>query len=828
MISKLIGDKNLILNEVKTLSKNMHTKNYMNDTLNARERAKLLLSELSLDEKISQLTCVFAIKGREAEMAPFLQNGIGQISTLEFRQCESLEEAAAWQRQLQEQVMSNSPHHIPAVFHMEGLCGAFIQDSTAFPSGVNRGSSFDPELEQKIGEIVSRQEAAYGITQILAPVLDISRDSRMGRQSEPYGEDPTLAAVMGTAFTRGIQETETAGRRPESAAKHFLGFHNSQGGIHGANAEIGDRLLYEVYGKPFQAAIHDANLRGVMPCYCSIDGLPIHSSKKYLTGLLREEMGFDGVTVSDYNGIENVLHVQRAGEDKGKVGLRCLKAGMDIELPMPSCYSDDLKALFASGEAEIEILDNTVLRVLEAKFRMGLFEHPFSLTGEALTKAVHHEEDDQVSMQAAQESIILLKNNGALPLTGNEKTIAVIGPHARNARYYFGGYTQLSMVEAIHAAMNSMAGVGAGGDTSSVQMERVPGTNIQVDETEEFDGILRKLEPECKNLVEVLSSVLPDTKIVWAMGYPKAGGDESGFEEALALVKQADVVILTLGGKNGSGSIATMAEGVDGTDINLPPCQDAFIREAAKLSKPLIGVHFDGRPISSDTADTLLDAIVEAWTPATFAAEAVTNVLTGRYNPSGRLPLTVARNAGQIPIYYNHPNGSAWHQGPSIGFTDYVDMPHTPRYCFGHGLSYTDFTYSGLTLDKKEVSPNEELTISVNIKNIGNVSGTEVVQLYLRDVYASMTRPVKELQGFARLELKPGEEKRISFTVFPSQMAFLDEDMRWKIEKGEIEVQLGSSSEDIRLTGSFRVTEDAWIRGRDRRFCAEAMEYSYL
>lgn len=803
-------------------------KNYMDTTLSAGERAKLLLSELSLEEKIAQLAGVFAFKGREAQMAAFLQNGIGQISTLDFRRLESMEEAAAWQRELQELVMANSPHHIPAVFHMEGLCGAFIQDSTAFPSGVNRGSSFDPQLEQKIGEIVSRQEAAYGITQILAPVLDISRDSRMGRQSEPYGEDPTLAAAMGTAFTRGIQDTETAGRHPESVAKHFLGFHSSQGGIHGANAELGDRLLYEVYGKPFQAAIHDANLRGVMPCYCSIDGLPIHASRKYLTGLLREEMGFDGVTVSDYGAVENVLQVQHAGESKGQVGLRSLKAGMDVELPMPSCYSEELKLMFQNGEADIRILDNTVLRVLEAKFRMGLFEHPFSLTGEELSKTVHHEEDDKVALQAAQESIILLKNNGALPLSGKEKTIAVIGPHANNARYYFGGYTHLSMVEALHAALNSMAGVGAGGDTGNIQMERVPGTNVQVDETEEFDSLLRKLEPGCRNLVEVLSDELPDANILWAMGYPKAGAEESDFAEALALVEQADAVILTLGGKNGSGSIATMAEGVDGTDINLPPCQDAFIREAAKFSKPLIGVHFDGRPISSDTADELLDAIIEAWTPAAYAAEAVVNVLTGRYNPSGRLPLTVARSAGQIPIYYNHPNGSAWHQGPSIGFKDYVDMPHMPRYCFGHGLSYTSFGYSEIRLDKKEVSPFEELTLSVNVKNTGKVSGTEVVQLYLRDVYASMTRPVKELQGFARVELNPGEEKKVCFTVAPSQMAFLDEDMRWKIEKGEIQVQLGSSSEDIRLTESFFVTEEAWIKGRDRKFCAMAVVDSCL
>ena len=758
-------------------------KNYMDTSLTARERAELLLKEMTLDEKIAQLTGVFSVKGRDKEMAAFFKNGIGQISTLGFRMCESIEEASAWQRELQSAVMEASRLHIPAVFHMEGVNGALLQDTTAFPSGVNRGAGFDPALEQEIGEIVSRQEAAFGFTQILAPVLDISRDSRMGRQSEAYGEDPTLAAALGAAYTRGIQETGTAGRHPESAAKHFLGFHRGAAGIHGADVEIGESLLREVYAKPFQAAISEAGLRGVMPCYCSINGLPVHASKKILTGLLREEMGFEGVTVSDYGGAENTYTVQGTGESLAEAGYRCLKAGLDVELPMPSTFAA-MKELFIKGEADESILDAAVLRVLEAKFRMGLFENPYALQGTELEDTIHHSHDDEVSFRAAQQSIVLLKNNGVLPLTGEEKTIAVIGPHANNARYYFGGYTHLSMVEAMYAAMNSMAGTGGGGDSSKAEMERVPGTNVQVDETEEFNGVLRKLEPKCRNLLEVLRDELPGAEILYAPGYHKAGADESLFPEALELVRQADVVILTLGGKNGSGSIATMAEGVDGTDINLPACQDAFIREAAKFGKPLIGVHFDGRPVSSDTADEKLDALVEAFTPAKFGAEAVVNVLLGRYNPSGKLPLSVARNAGQIPIYYNHPKGSGWHQGPSIGFQDYVDCSHKPRYCFGHGLSYTNFAYGDLVISKPEVVPDETLTASLSVKNTGSVAGTEIVQLYLRDAHASMTRPCKELQGFARVELQPGEQKTVCFTVAPSQMAFVDEDGKWKIEKG--------------------------------------------
>jgi len=793
-------------------------KEYMNASLSPRKRADMLVKELSLDEKMAQIVGIFAIKGMEERMKQFMKSGVGQISTLEFRSCDSMDEIAAWQRELQTIVMENSPHHIPAVFHMEGLCGPLMQDTTTFPSGVARGSSFDPALEKKIGETVSRQEAAFGITQILAPVLDISRDSRMGRQCEPYGEDPTLAAAMGAAYTHGIQETETAGRTPDAAAKHFFGFHNSSGGIHGTHVDAGDRLLMEIYGKPFQAAITEAGLKGVMPCYGSLNGLPIHASRHYLNGILRGEMGFEGVTVSDYGGASNAHEYQGIGETMGDAGLRCLEAGLDVELPMPKAYAEELKQKFASGEADMALLDKVVTRVLEAKFRMGLFEHPFALEGEALEKTVHHEEDEKIAAQSAREALVLLKNDGALPLTGKEKTIAIIGPAAANARYYFGGYTHLSMVEAQHAARNSMAGVKGNGVKEEVRT--VPGTSVEDDENDEFNGVLTKLKPHCKNLVQVLTSALSDTRILYAPGYHKAGADESLFPEALEIARQADVILLTLGGKNGSGSIATMGEGVDGTDINLPACQDAFIREAKKLHKPLIGLHFDGRPISSDTADECLDAILECWNPAVYTAEAVTDALLGKWNPSGKMPLSTARCAGQIPVYYNHPNGSMWTQSPSIGFADYVDCPHRPRYCFGHGLSYTGFAYSDLTVEKKEVKPFETVNISLKIKNTGACAGTEIVQMYIRDVHASMTRPHKELQGFARVNLQPGEEKNVSFALQPSQMAFLDEDMRWKIEKGEFEVQLGSSCEDIRLKDSFTVTEDAWLAGKTRAFYA--------
>ncbi|MDE7353310.1 MAG: glycoside hydrolase family 3 C-terminal domain-containing protein [Acetatifactor sp.] len=800
-------------------------KQYLDITKAPQERAAALLEEMSLEEKMAQVNCIFPFGEQYDDMGKISEStslGIGEVSTLEVRRIETLEEAAGWQRRVQKIVMKNSPHHIPAIFHMEGLCGAFIQDTTSFPAGIGRGSGFDPELEEKIAEIVSRQEAACGITHVLAPVLDISRDSRMGRQGETYGEDPALASAMGAAYTRGIQKGENAGRRTESVAKHFLSFHNSQGGIHGTHSDTPSRLLREIYAKPFQAAIAESGLKGIMPSYNSINGEPMSASYTLLKTLLRDEMGFEGICISDYGAISGVHHVQHVGESEAEAGLLCMEAGLDVEMPSTAGYGDELKRKFESGETDPALLDRAVLRVLTAKFRMGLFEHPYALEGKELKEAVCHEKDREVSLQSAKESLVLLKNNGILPLKGDKKKIALIGPHADCARKFFGGYTHMCMMESTYAIANSIAGVSGVVQADADKIKTIPGTNIQSDETEEFDAILRRQKPECKSLLEEMRSRMPEMEIIYAYGYPIAGADESCFEEALRAVKEADAVILTIGGKHGTCSMASMGEGVDASNINLPPCQETFIRKAAELGNPLIGVHFDGRPVSSDAADECLDALLEAWSPAEAGAEAVADALFGKYNPGGKLPVSVAYHAGQIPLYYNHPNGSAWHQGESIGFVNYVDLPHTPRYCFGYGLSYTTFAYSDLKISEKEIDAQGSVRVEAAVCNTGECEGDEVVQLYLIDRYAGMTRPVKELAGFKRVTLKPGEKKTVAFEVAASQMAFLDRDMRWKIEKGSIGVEIGSSSEDIRLTGEYLVKNDGWIEGRNRAFYAKA------
>ena len=804
-------------------------KRYRNAALTPGERARALLEEMSLEEKIAQLNCVciFSEKGADPkEVSDLISCGIGAVSALEMRRLKTLEDAADWQIRIQNAVMESSPHQIPAIFHMEGLCGAFIQDAASFPAGIGRGASWDPKLEKEIARIVARQETACGITHIFAPVLDVTRDPRMGRYGESYGEDPTLAAALGAAYTGGIQEERTAGRKAEAVAKHFLAFHHSLGGIHGADSETPERLLREIYGKPFQAAITLAGLKGIMPCYCTLNGEPVSLSEYLLTDLLREEMGFDGLCVSDYGAIGNAFSYQHVGESLGEAGEMALSAGMDMELPNAAGYGEELTERFRRGETDETLLDRAALRVLTAKFAMGLFEHPFSLKGEELKRVFLNKTDREVSLRSAKESLVLLKNDGVLPLRPDVKKIALIGPHADSPRKYFGGYTHMCMMESVYAAASSIAGVSGEEHAAGDDIRRVPGSNVQSDEGPDFDEILRRQKPECGSVLEVLRERCPQADIRYARGYEVAGGSREGFAEALEIARDADVIVLTLGGKHGTCSMATMGEGVDASNINLPPCQDAFLEEAARLGRPMVGIHFDGRPVSSDTADRCLNAILEAWSPAEMGARAVVGALVGDDNPGGKLPVTVARNAGQIPVFYNHPGNSCWHQSGSIGFTDYVDLPHAPRYVFGHGLSYTQFSYGDLQISKERMLPFERLEISCQITNIGTLTGDEVAQLYLRDTQASMARPVKELAGFRRVHLAPGETKRVRFSLSLSQMAFLDRKMEWKIEKGKIDIEIGSSSEDIRLRGSVHVSDDARIDGKTREFFASVQEES--
>jgi beta-glucosidase len=785
------------------------------------ERADLLLAQLSLDQKIAQVSCYFPTDvTRTDDVVELFPDGIGVVSCLEARSAITRDEVTAFQRRVQSAAMEASGHGIPAIFHMEGLCGAYLPGATSFPSGLGRGASFDADLECHIGEIVGRQERAMGITHTFAPVLDVSRDPRLGRQGEAYGEDPTLVAALGVAYTRGVQDQDAAGRRTEAVAKHFVGSHHTEGGIHAAHSNVPHRLLVEVYGKPFQAAVTEGGLRGVMPAYNSIDGEPVSASARLLTTLLREQMGFEGLVVSDYGAIGNLQNVQRVAETPAHAGLAALRAGMDVEQHIPHGLAAELREWFADGRADVALLDRAVRAVLTAKFRMGLFENPFAPDPAERDTAFGIAADRAVAVRSARESLVLLRNDGVLPLAPDVPKIAVIGCHAATARFFFGGYTHYSMAEGLLAVNSSMAGLTTRGDDLRTVTDTVPGTSIEASDSPAFEQLLQRQQPGIRSLLDELRSRFPATGIGWAHGYPIAGDDNSGHDEALRLAADADIVLLTLGGKHGTASIASMGEGVDATNINLPRCQEDLIIKLADLGRPIIGVHLDGRPVSSDAADAHLSALLEAWSPAEGGAEAIVDVLTGAHDATGRLPVSVARTAGQIPIYYNHPHGSAWHQGESVGFADYVDAPHTPRYPFGHGLSYTTFAYSDLVLSAREVEVDDTIDITLTLTNTGDRAGTEVVQLYVSDVVASLSRPALELAGFRRVTLEPGRSAQVDFALRVSQLAFLGADLRWVVEAGRVHVLVGASSQDLRLTDSVVIGSGAPVDGATRGFYA--------
>ncbi len=792
---------------------------YKDKTLPAKERAEDLLSRLSLDEKMAQVQCYFYKPNELARLESEHCCGVGEVSCLELRTTVTVCEAIALQRKMQQIIIKNSPHGIPAIFHMEGLCGLLLKDAESFPCGLGRAASFDTELEESIGKLVGRQASAAGISHILAPVLDVSSNPRFGRYGETYGEDPVLVSAMGTAYVKGIHDPENKQLKTEGVAKHFVGSHDNTAGIHTTSSYILPRRLREVYGKPFQAAIAEGGLKGIMPCYNSLDGEPVSGSEKITTNLLREEMGFDGVTVSDYGAIDKLVSEYKICKTRGEAGYKAIAAGMDMELHLVSCYSEELKEKFASGEADINILDKAVMRVLETKFRMGLFENPFALQGTDFDRLYYGENNKATAKKLAAESLVLLKNDGILPIKEAPKRIAVIGYHAKTIRSMFGGYTHLSMAEGLKADIATMAGIAENGKTERKSYPNYPNTNI-TDEApfyDEFEELAKSLYPQVKTLYEGIKEAFPESEVLYSYGYDFFGSDTKYFRRALSLAKSCDIVILTLGGKHGTGKTSSMGENVDAVSINLPPCQEMFIEKAAAACDKIIGIHFDGRPISSDNADKYLKAVIEAWSPAEFGTEVICEALTGKLNPSGKLPVTVAYNAGQTPITYNREHGSDYARENAFGVDGYADCAYTPRYAFGFGLSYTDFFYSEL-----QIESGEKITVKFKIKNMGKVYGEEISQVYFEDKIASVVRPGRELAGFARIGLQPKEEKTVVLTFYKSQLAFLDENMKWKIEAGEFAVYVGTSSDSISLTGGFEISKSEYLDGKTRSFYGKA------
>ena len=808
---------------------------YQNAAFSPEERAKDLLGRMTLKEKVGQLNQrlygfrIYERQGEEFTLTDEFKEEVERMGGLGVLY--GLYRADPWAdkdektgivpelsakayNMVQHYVMEHSRLGIPMMMSSECPHGHQALGGGLLPVNLAAGATFDPALLSEGYKACGKQLKSGHVELALMSALDMARDPRWGRSEECYSEDPCLAAAMAKAAVTGMQSTGVG-----SVAKHFCAQGETTGGVNASAARIGERELREIHF-PSAKACCEAGVEGIMAAYNEIDGVYCHRNAWLLRDVLRGEMGFNGVTVSDYSAVEQLESIYHLAESPADAGRLALEAGMDQELPTIAAYNDELKENIRSGVVQESLLDEAVLRILTMKFRLGLFENPFPAEN---VQAEITPADTALNRKIAQESMILLKNDGVLPLAKSVKKVAVIGWHADSVRALFGGYSALAMKENTLGVKMSMAGIQADADSPAAEnavQKTYPGSEV-VMENPGVEPLARRCYPDAYSMLGALRLAAPHTEFLYAQGYPYAGNEESGHDAALQIAKDADLVICTLGGHYGWNASCTTGEGIDAMHIGLPVCQERFLEKLESLHKPVVGVHFDGHPISSDTADRVCNAILEAWAPGAQGGEAIAALLTGTANPCGKLPCTVARHEGQIPVYYNHPTNTCYSMTGGTPKNAYIDGAHTPRYCFGHGLSYTKYEYDTLRLEKDAIQADGVLKGRLHVRNAGNKAGTEIVQFYVHDVAASMVRPVKELVGFAKVDLQPGEEKTVCLSLPMSQLAFLDADMRWKVEHGKVELMVGASSEDIRGKAEFMIVGDAYPDGKNRSFVAD-------
>ena len=758
---------------------------YLSPVLRTSTRLEDLLARMTLDEKLAQLTSFWFHELQDGQdlsdekARALLANGIGQVSRVGGSSTLTPLDVARAGNAVQRFLVNETRLGIPAILHEECCVGYMGLGGTAFPQMIGVASTWDPALVKEMATEIRRQLLAVGARQALAPVLDISRDPRWGRTEETFGEDPMLVAQFGVACIQGLQGD---GLRSGVMAtgKHFVGHSLSAGGLNCGPVQLGPRTLWDVWLMPFQAAIQEAGLRSIMNAYPELDGDLVAASRPILTDVLRGKLGFEGLVVSDYHAISMIHSFHRVARDPRIAAAKALRAGIDVELPTRACYGEPLRDALEAGEVSMEEVDLAVRRVLQAKFDLGLFEN--ALVDEAVVLEVFETPKQRsLARVVARRSMILLKNEGGvLPLT-KPRVVAVIGPNADQPRHLLGDYSYPAMLELMtYALVPRMAFVG------EVDEDHVRANSIDV--------------PSVLEGIRALAGA--NTKVLHAPGCRVADQDRSGFEEAVRVAGQADVVILVLGDKSGLVPSCTSGETRDRAELGLPGVQEELVKAIVAVGKPVIAVLINGRPLSIPWLQENVPAILEAWLPGEEGAEAIAEVLFGVTNPGGKLPITVPRSVGQVPLYYSHsPSG-----GRSHWYGDYVEMPSSPLYVFGHGLSYTSFEYSDLHISPEAAASGQRVGVSLSVTNTGEVAGDEVVQLYVCHEYASLPRPVKELKGFCRISLAPRESRKLTFHLLVDALAYYDEALELVVEAGEVKVFVGSSSADIRLAGQFELT----------------------
>jgi beta-glucosidase len=741
------------------------------------KRVEDLLGRMTLEEKVGQMNmpCVYESglgespaekmaacrKFAEGTYVKGLGPGGGFFTLPNTILHEGPRQQAEFLNELQEIALKKTRLGIPLLLTEEGTHGLMASGATVFPEGPALGSAWDPGLIMKIYAAAAEEARSIGIHQIFTLVVEPIRDPRLGRNEEAYSEDSFLCARYAEAVVRAVQGGNVAAAdKCVAGLCHYPGQSQPVSGLERGAMEVSERTLREVFLPPWVAGIKKSGALGVMATYPAVDGVPTHASEKILTTILRDELGFQGLVLSEGGGIGTLVYEGLAADQK-RAGQLALKAGVDVGISYESGYMKDMIASVREGKVDMALVDRAVRRILLQKIRLGLFENTHVDPARA-EKVIHNVEHQDLALEAARAGIVLLKNEKkTLPLRKDLKSIAVIGPNADDRLNQLGDYVALKVTQ---------------------------------DVTTVLEGIRR--------------AVSPATQVTYVKGCEVLGTGLNEIDQARKAAAGAAAAVIVVGEnewqkKDGQG---TSGEGYDAATLELTGLQDELIEAVAGTGTPTVVVLINGRPLAIRRAAERVPAILEAWVCGEKGGRAVADVLFGDCNPGGKLSVSVPRHAGQLPVYYNAKKSKAYWIEQGWG-KPYVDMDPRPLFPFGHGLSYTTFEYANLRTSPGKIGPAGTVTVSADIRNTGSRAGDEVVQLYLEDVVSTVATPVKVLRGFVRVRLTPGEKTTVRFELTPDDLALLDKDMKRVVEPGEFRIFVGASSEDIRLKGRFFVME---------------------